>query len=213
MTTTLCPTHPVVPAGVMICFNVLKRDGTTETRMFFTLKEWDYRTHMLQLHKDQVYKTEEVLEATVDSLIRNKVVIPITRYELELGTVGRVSEALMDVYKDVLNNDATTIKEMENKVKGHSFGFLVDDGCVTLLSADGDVLSDVKVTLAMDIHTSRTFSMELVGPLDTLLPHGFEKRCESAIASFLAKLYPNDYVSVRIECRQSDLASALESLE
>lgn len=205
----MTPSNPIVGVGNIL--NVVVRDpeGHLSYKHYIVAKQFDYRELLNAIREEGHYKTEEVYERLHEVLVDRRLVFEGEAALLDLGVSGRVSEAVMDSYKDQLNEHGRMVDEVIVALNNSFHEFQGPEGDLHVLKIDtGYTLGYVKLCVSHHNNVERWTTLDITGPESSDFPPEFQSRIEAALMKFVADRFPDDYLALRAYIGRSDMARA-----
>lgn len=205
--------NPTVKFGNIL--NVLVRDevGKLTYKYYIVAKPFDYRDLLEEVRCEGIYKTEEVYERLGVLLVERELVFECEAVILDLGIVGRVSEAVMSVYKDKLNDRGRMVDAIVKDVRNNCWQFDGPEGDLHLMTVDkGFTLGYAKLCISCSRNVERWFTLDIVGPSGADFPPDLQQQIEAKLRSYISERYPDEYLALRAYIGRSELAQSQDTL-
>ena len=213
MSGSLTPRNPIVKMGSILNLVVRDSGGELTYRHFIAAQDFDYRETLELVRKEQIFKTEDVFARFSELLVKHKLVFETDAMLIDLGVRGRVSEAVMSVYKDVLNDSATLVDDLIARIERSCFTFAGPEGDLHVMKIDrGRTLGYVKVSISCDRHVERWTTLDIAGPPGADFPVNLQQSIEARLTAFISERQPDDYLALRAYVGRSELAQSEDSL-
>lgn len=205
--------NPTVKFGNIL--NVLVKDENDKLtyKYYIVAKPFDYRDLLEEIRAEGIYKTEDVYERLGPLLVERELVFECEAVILDVGIVGRVSEAVMTVYKDKLNDRGRVVDGVVKDVRNNCFQFDGPEGDLHLMTVEkGYTLGYAKLCISCDRNLERWFTMDIVGPAGADFPPDLQTAIEARLSSYISERYPDDYLALRAYVGRSELAQSQDTL-
>lgn len=205
--------NPTVKFGNIL--NVLVKDENDKLtyKYYIVAKPFDYRDLLEEIRVEGIYKTEEVYERLGVLLVERELVFECEAALLDLGIVGRVSEAVMLVYKDKLNDRGRMVDAIVKDVRNNCWQFDGPEGDLHLMTVEkGYTLGYAKLCISCSRNVERWITLDIVGPSGADFPPDLQQQVEAKLMSYISERYPDEYLALRAYIGRSELAQSLDTL-
>lgn len=209
----MTPNNPTVELGNIL--NLVTRDeqGRLTYKHFIVAVPFDYRDLIEEIRREGTYRTEEVYERLAELLVERKLVLETEAALLDVGVVGRASEAVMNVYKDRLNDQARVVDQVVADLNQSYHTFAGPEGDLHLLKVENDVtLGYAKIAVTGSQNVERWLTLDIIGPTDSDFPSDLNEQIEATLVRYMSERFPDDYLALRAYVGRSDLAKAVDIL-
>jgi len=209
----MTPNNPTVELGNIL--NLVTRDEQDRLsyKHYIVAVPFDYRDLLEEIRREGTYRTEEVYERLADLLVERKLVFETKAALLDIGVVGRASEAVMTVYKDRLNDQARVVDQVVTELQQSCHTFTGPEGDLHLLKVENDItLGYAKIAVTGNQNIERWLTLDIIGPTDSDFPSDLTEQIEATLVRFMAERFPDDYLALRAYVGRSDLARSIDAI-
>lgn len=210
MAEALSPDRPNVESGQLI--NLVVRDELrgVQFKQFLVAKSFTYTDLMEEVRKEGVLRSEDVLKRISEILVERRMVFEPEQRMLDIGEVGRLSEAVMDAYRSKLNPAIIELREIANVIESMTFDIISPEGALVVTRVPyGRVLGEITVHLSSPTGVGLKARLEVLGPEDADINPDVECEIKKTIVETIADRFPYVYVCSKIFVNKSALAEAL----
>lgn len=207
----MTPNNPTVELGNIL--NLVTRDEQDRLsyKHFIVAVPFDYRDLVEEIRREGIYRTEEVYERLAELLLERKLVLETEAALLDVGVVGRASEAVMAVYKDRLNDQARVVDQVVADLQQSYHKFDGPEGDLHLLKVENDItLGYAKIAVTGHQNVERWLTLDIIGPTDSDFPTDLTEQIEATLVRYMSERFPDDYLALRAYVGRSDLAKAID---
>jgi hypothetical protein len=207
----MTPNNPTVKLGNIL--NLVTRDEQDRLtyKHFIVAVPFDYRDLIEEVRREGTYKTEEVYERLAELLVERNLVLETESAVLDVGIVGRASEAVMAVYKDRLNDQARVVDQVVADLNQSCHTFTGPEGDLHLLKLEtGITLGYVKIAVTGSQNVERWITLDIIGPPDSDFPSDLTEQIEATLVRYMSERFPDDYLALRAYVGRSDLARSID---
>ena len=209
----MTPNNPTVELGNILNLVTRDEEGRLTYRNYLVAHAFDYRTVLEDVRAEGIYKTEEVYERLSQLLVERHLVLEAESAVLDLGVIGRASEAVIAVYKDKLNDQAKLVDQIVEVLQNNCFTFEGPEGDLHVMKVDeGNTLGYVKLAVSCSRNIERWITLDIVGPPAADFPHNLQEQIQATLMQYVADRYPDEYLALRAYVGRSELAQALDIL-
>jgi hypothetical protein len=212
MNVNLTPDLPQVDPCKILNLVVKRSNGTYIHKQYLTVVPFDYGDLLEEVRQQDLIKSEDILHALGAMLIERKYVIPADTYMLDIGTAGRVSGAIQDLYKYRLNANHSTVKRAAAELTRHHFEFEGPEGTLHVLHTDTrEVAAHVHIGIGDSSGLYQTLTLDVLGPYDVDFPYDFKEQLTRRFTECLFDNHPEIEWQLSVNLTRSDYALAMES--
>lgn len=205
--------NPTVKFGNIL--NVLAKDENDKLmyKQYIVAKEFDYRDLLEAIREEGIYKTEDVYVRLGVLLVERELVFECEAALLDLGVVGRVSEAVMSVYKDKLNDRGRLVDSIVKDVFNNCWQFEGPEGDLHLMHVEkGYTLGYAKLCISCSRNVERWITLDIVGPSGADFPPDLQEQIEARLTQYISEKHPDEYLALRAYIGRSELAQSQDTL-
>ena len=208
MNLQLTPDLPAVEQWKILNLVVKRENGSIVHKQYLTIKEFDYGEMLETVRQQDIIKSDEVLQALTALLIEGDYVREIDTYVLDLGVVGRPSEAVRDLYRHTLNHGSSHVKTMLGEINRRHFEFDGPEGRLHVLKVDhAFVLGHVHISLeGSGLYDTTT--LDIIGPTGSDFPEDFNKQIHDTLTQYLLENHPELDVILTVRARRSEVTQS-----
>jgi len=205
--------NPTVELGNIL--NVLMKDEDDKLtyKYFIVAQAFDYRGLLEEVRQEGIYKTEEVYDRLRTLMVERRLVFECEAIILDIGVVGRVSEAVMSVYKDKLNDRGRLVDSIVKDVMNNCWQFEGPEGDLHLMTVEkGYTLGYAKLCISCSRNVERWITMDIVGPSGADFPSNLTEQIEAKLTQYISEKHPDEYLALRAYIGRSELAQSQDTL-
>lgn len=212
MIETIDTHNSVIPAGKILILSMNDEQDVVLSR-FLVLKDFDYRHYLEEVRRLGCYRTEDVKIRLKNELIKRELISELKEVELNLGDVGRPSSAMMDVYRQKLNESVTLADHVVKFLEAQHFEVQGPEGYLQIVkTGPGYTLGQVDIYITVNnIH--KHVVLDVVGPPGADFPFDITKMVEKKIILSISQQFQQiENIDMAVFVNRSDIAKAEDAL-